>query len=97
MFEKRYVRTLSTVSSGVKKLSDTERHLALTLRALGQPRTRYSLLTSLVVCTLLMLVAVLYAVNERSNDANPMLQTAIRGLIIGIWVYFILVLELGRM
>jgi hypothetical protein len=72
-------------------LSDPERHLAFTLRPLGQPRTYYSLLTTLVVCTLLMLlVAVPSAVNERMNDASPMLQTAIRGLIVGIWAYFLL-------
>ena len=46
---------------------------------------------TLVVCTLLMLlVGVPYAVNERMTDANPMLQTAIRGLIVGIWAYFML-------
>jgi hypothetical protein len=70
-------------------LSDTERNLAFTLRALSRPRTYYSLLATLVVCTLLMLlVGVPYAVNERMTDASPMLQTAIRGLIVGIWVYF---------
>ncbi len=89
----RPVRRQSMMSR-FKKLSDTERNLAFALRALGQPRTaatRYSLLATLVVCTLLMLlVAVPYAVNERMNDARPVLQTAIRGLIVGIWVYFML-------
>jgi hypothetical protein len=86
----RPVRRQSTMSR-FKKLSDTERNLAFTLRALGQPRTRYSLLATLVVCTLLMLlVAAPYAVNERMNDARPVLQTAVRGLIVGIWVYFML-------
>jgi hypothetical protein len=81
-------RRLSTVSR-CENLSDTERHLAFTLRALGQPRTYYSLLATLVVCTLLMLlVGVPYAANERRTDANPVLQTAIRGLIVGIWAYF---------
>ena len=53
--EERSVRRPSTVSR-VKKLSDAERHLALALRALGQPRMRYSLLSTLLVCTLLMLL-----------------------------------------
>ena len=84
------VRRQGTVSR-FTKLSDTDRQLAFALRALGQPRTRYSLLTTLVVCTLLMLlVGVPYAVNERMNNANPMLQTAIRGLIVGIWAFFLL-------
>jgi hypothetical protein len=77
--------------SRFKKLSDTERNLAFALRALGQPCTRYSLLATLVVCTLLMLlVALPYAVNERMNDANPVLQTAIRGLIVGNFEFFFL-------
>ena len=48
---------------------------------------------TLVVCTLLMLlVAVPYAANERMTDANPVLQTAMRGriMIVGIWTYFAL-------
>jgi hypothetical protein len=74
-----------------KKLSHTERHLAFALRALGTPSMGYSLLTTLVVCTLLVLfVGVPYAANERTNDARPMLQTALRGLVVGIWAYFIL-------
>ena len=77
--------------SRFKKLSDTERSLAFALRALSQPRTRYSLLATLVVCTLLMLlVGVPYAVNERITDASPVLQTAVRGLIVGMWVYFLI-------
>jgi hypothetical protein len=86
----RPARRPSTVSR-FKTLSDTERHLAFAVRALSQPRTRYSLLTTLVVCTLLnLLVGVPYAVNERMTDASPMLQTAIRGLIVGVWAYFAL-------
>jgi hypothetical protein len=84
----RSVRRQSTVSRS-QKLPDSERHLAFTLRALSQPRTRYSLLTTLFLCTLLMLlVGVPYAMNERLNDASPMLQTAIRGLVVGILEYF---------
>jgi hypothetical protein len=78
--------------SRFKKLSDTERHLAFALRALSKPRARtsYSLLATLVVCILLMLlVGAPYAANERMTDANPMLQIAIRGLIIGVWVYLL--------
>ena len=72
-------------------LSDAEKSLAFTLRALGQPITNFSLLTTLIVCTLLtLLVGVPYAANERVTDANPMLQTAVRGLIVGIWLYFII-------
>jgi hypothetical protein len=75
----------------MSRLSDTERHLAFALRALKKPRTRYSLLTTLVVSTLLMLLVVVpYAANERMTDANPMVQTAIRGLIVGIGTYFML-------
>ena len=70
-------------------LSDAEKNEARTFRALGQPHTRYSLLATIVVCTLLvLLVGVLYAANERMADANPVLQTAMRGLIVGIWTYF---------
>jgi hypothetical protein len=36
----------------------------------------------------MLLVGVPYAANERRTDANPVLQTAIRGLIVGIWAYF---------
>ncbi len=43
------------------------------------------------MCTLLgLLVGVPYAANERTADANPVLQTAIRGLIVGVWAYFAL-------
>ncbi len=38
----------------------------------------------------MLLVVVPYAVNERVTDASPVGQTAIRGLIVGIWAYFIL-------
>jgi hypothetical protein len=86
----RSARRQSTVSR-FKKLSDAEKHLAFALRALSQPRTRNSLVSTLVVCTLLMLlVGVPYAVNERVVNAHPVLQTAMRGLIVGIWLYFLL-------
>jgi hypothetical protein len=84
-------RSARRLGTRFKQLSGTERQLAFALRALSQPRTRYSLLATLVVCTLLMLlVGVPYALNERMADANPMLQTATRGLIVGIWACFML-------
>jgi hypothetical protein len=62
-----------------------------TFRPLGQLLTLYSFLATLVVCTLIvLLVGVPYAANGRVTDANPVLQTAMRGLIVGTWVYFIL-------
>jgi hypothetical protein len=36
----------------------------------------------------MLLVGVPYAANERMTDANPILQKAMRGFIIGIWDYF---------
>ena len=71
-------------------MSDARKKEAFTFRPLVRPRTRYSLLATLVVCMLLiLLVGVPYAANERMA-ANPVLQTAIRGLIVGIWMYFLL-------
>jgi hypothetical protein len=73
------------------RLSDAEKNEAHTFRPLGQLLTPHSLLATIVVCTLLMLlIGVPYAVNERTADANPVLQTAMRGLIVGMWMYFII-------
>jgi hypothetical protein len=72
-------------------LPEFKRDEAHTFRALGQPHTRHALLATVIVCTLLvLLVSVPYAVNERMADANPVLQTAMRGLIVGIWGFFLL-------
>jgi hypothetical protein len=84
------LRRQSTLTrfAGLSELKKTE---ARTFRSLGQPLTRYSLLTTIAVCTaLVLLVGVPYAANERTADANPVLQTAMRGLIVGIWAYFML-------
>jgi hypothetical protein len=64
--------------------------LALGFRPLRRPRTRYSLLSTLLVCTLLqLLVGVPYGANERAADSSPS-RTALRGVIVGIWMYFVL-------
>jgi hypothetical protein len=87
----RTSRRRQSTSSRFEGLSQDEKHQALAFRALVQPRTRYSLLATLVVCALLvLLVGVPYAVNELMAGASPMLQTAMRGLIVWIWAYFIL-------
>jgi hypothetical protein len=87
----RTSRRRQSTSSRFEGLSQDEKHQALAFRALVQPRTRYSLLATLVVCALLvLLVGVPYALNERMADANPVLQTAMRGLIVGMWMYFII-------
>jgi hypothetical protein len=71
--------------------SDVKKNEARTFRALSQLHYFYALLATIVVCTLLMLVVgVPYAANERMADAPPGLQTAIRGLIVGIWMYVLL-------
>ena len=86
----RSVRTSST-QSRYEEPADTERDLAYTLRSFVRPHTGYSLLATLVFCTLLvLLVGVPYALNERMADANPVLQTAMRGLILGIGSCFVL-------
>ena len=42
-----------------------------------------------VICTLLQLIAgAPYAANERAADATPALRTALRGLIVGMILYF---------
>jgi hypothetical protein len=74
--------------AGLPEFKKTE---ARTFRSLGQPLTRYSLLTTIVMCTLLvLLVGVPYAANERMANENKVLQTAMRGLIVGLWMYFLL-------
>ncbi len=72
-------------------LSDPEKNEARTFRALGQPRTRHALVSTFGACTLLMLlVSVPCAATERMADANPMLQKAMRGAIVGVLAYFAL-------
>ena len=85
-------RVSSTVFSSRRKSteprfqgqSNAKKTEARTFRALSQLHYYHALLATIVVCTLLMLVVgVSYAANERTADANPVLQTAIRGLIVG--------------
>ena len=64
--------------------------LAFSFRPLISPQIRYYprlAAATLLVCTLLQLiVGVPYAANERA-DVVPALRTALRGLIVGIWMY----------
>ena len=72
-------------------LPEFKKNECRTFRSLGQLHTLYSLLATIVVCALLvLLVGVPYAANERMADASPVLQPAMRGLIVGIWLYFLI-------
>jgi hypothetical protein len=65
--------------------------LAFGFRPLVSPRHRYSALAMLFVCTLLQLiVGAPYAANERAGDSSPTSRSALRGLIVGTLVYFLI-------
>ncbi len=65
-------------------LSDAKKTEARTFRAVGQLHYYHALLATIVMCTLIvLLVGVPYVANERTADANQVLQTAMRGLIVG--------------
>ncbi len=66
------------------------RALAFEFRPFRRPQARFSVAATLLVCTLLqLLVGAPYAANERAADSTPTLRAALRGLIVGILVYFV--------
>jgi hypothetical protein len=65
--------------------------LAFEFRPFRRPRTRFSVAATLLVCTLLqLLVGAPYAANERAADTTPTFRAALRGLIVGGLVYFMI-------
>jgi hypothetical protein len=62
------------------KQPEAEKAKALKFSALQSPRVRFSLLATLVV-------GVPYAANERMAYDSPARLKAMRGLVVGIWVY----------
>ena len=81
-------------SSRFAALPPEKQALALSFRPLTSPRTRhYPQLAAaiLLVCTLLQLiVGAAYAANERAAVSGPTLRTGVRGLIVGLFVFFLL-------
>jgi hypothetical protein len=86
-FVSQSVRRQSTAPR-FQGLPEATKALALGFRPLTKPRTRFSLSATLIVCVLLqVIVGAPYAANERA--AGSAQRTAGRGLIIGIWIYFV--------
>ena len=80
-----------TTASRFAGLPAEAQALAFEFRPLVSPSTSYSLLATLVACTLIQLiVSAPYAVNERAVDTHPGIRTALRGLIVAIWAYFVI-------
>ena len=78
-----------TTASRFAGLPAEAQALAFEFRPLVSPSTSYSLLATLVACTLIpLIVRAPYAVNERAIDTHPGIRTALRGLIVAIWAYF---------
>jgi hypothetical protein len=87
---KKLSRRQSTTARFVA-LPLAKKELAFGFRPLIVPRTRSSVLATLVVCTLLQLmVGAPYAANELAAHAYPALRIALRGVNVSTMMYFIL-------
>jgi hypothetical protein len=80
-------RRRSTITRYQTQLPETQ-GLAFEFRPLISARTHWLLPATPLACIALMVfVGAPYAANERMADASPTLRTALRGLIVGIWMY----------
>jgi hypothetical protein len=86
---RRSLRRQSTAPR-FQRMAQSAQALSFVFRPFRRPRTRHSVLATLLVCTVLqLLVSVPYGANERAANGSA-LHTALRGLIIGLMAYFIL-------
>jgi hypothetical protein len=79
-----------STASRYQGLPEATQALALGYRSFRRPRDRYAVPAALLVCALLqLLVGAPYAASDRAASGSPW-STALRGLIAGILMYFVL-------